>query len=104
MLIFPKLPKLRGRRAEYVAEGQVSTLEKNPYWRAGDSGQMFEGAKLYARHADADRVELAVLNFAKLHAAAAHGEISLKRVDSHGYSWPVAAWKKTAPGDWTQVR
>jgi hypothetical protein len=56
------------------------------------------------RHADADRVELAVLNFARLHAAAAHGEISLSRFDNNGYRWPIATWKKVAPGDWTQVR
>lgn len=100
MLVFPKLPKLRGKHAVYEANGTVSSLERNPYWRAGDVGQSFQGARLHVRHPDAAHVELAVLNFAKLHAAAAHACMKLERIDNNGYHWHLAAWTKRAPDDW----
>lgn len=98
MIVFPKLPNLRGRRATYEINGQVSAKVKNPYWRAGDPGEMFEGAKLHIRTTDKTNLELRTLNFIKLHAGAAHGSMELRAIDNNGYGKTLARWTKTVDG------
>lgn len=90
MIVFPKLPKLRGKRAVYEVNGYVSATA--PRYVGDDT---HAGAKLHCRNASGDAVELAALNFVQLHGAAAYGGISLAKVDNNGYRFQVARWAKS---------
>jgi hypothetical protein len=99
MIVFPKLPALRGRRATYEVNGYVSSqLPHGGYWPAGEPGGRFPGARLHVRTNDGTHLELQTLNFVRLHGAARCGEISLQKFDNNGYRLKLKSWKKSVEG------